>query len=77
MFSFLLLLAEEEGVARHDGNHFKGEMGGGKQELGVTAILAYGRGMRQFTQLDILDKFADEFFEKIERLAVLKLFELL
>ena len=37
-----------------------------KEDPGVTAIIAYGRGMRQLTQLDILDKFADAFFEKIE-----------
>ena len=39
-----------------------------KEDPGVTAIIAYGRGMRQVSQLDILDKFADEFFEKIEDL---------
>ena len=37
-----------------------------KEDPGVTAIIAYGRGLRQLTQLDILDKFADAFFEKIE-----------
>jgi hypothetical protein len=26
-----------------------------KEDPGVTAIIAYGRGMRQITQLDILD----------------------
>ena len=39
-----------------------------KEDPGVTAIIAYGRGMRQLTQLDILDKFADDFFDRIENL---------
>lgn len=39
-----------------------------KEDPGVTAVIAYGRGMRQLTQLDILDKFADDFFDKIENL---------
>ena len=43
-----------------------------KEDMGVQAILAYGRGMRQFSQVDILDKFADEFFEKIENLVASK-----
>ena len=43
-----------------------------KEEVGVQGILAYGRGMRQFSQVDILDKFADEFFEKIENLVASK-----
>ena len=43
-----------------------------KEDPGVTAIIAYGRGMRQITQLDILDQFADEFFEKIETLVATK-----
>ena len=43
-----------------------------KEDLGVLAIRSYGSGLRQATQLDILDRFADEFFEKIENLVATK-----
>jgi hypothetical protein len=37
-----------------------------KTEIGVTDQTAYCRGLRQLSQLDILEKFEDPFFELIE-----------
>ena len=39
-----------------------------KEDPGIQGLLSSVRGLRQFSQADILSKFADEFFMKIENL---------